>query len=374
MKPALSALRTGVLVGVPAAVLAAVLAACGGRGGAIPSTPPAVTVAHPQLLPFRDYLEVPGNTAASRTVNLVARVQGYLRKIYFRDGSLVKAGEPLFLVEPDSYQATVKLNEAQLHQAQAEFERQKRLIEANATSKSTVESWQSQRDAAAANTELAQLNLGYTHISAPFAGRIGRRQVDEGNLVGNGGATQLATLEQLEPMYVYFNVNERDLLRVRQQMAERQMTKLPDVVPVEIGLQTDSGYPYHGTLDFVDTGVNTSSGTLQVRASFPNDNGALLPGLFVKVRIATGPPRPMLAVPDVAVGHDQAGPYVLLVDAQSVVTLRHVQIGGLLNGMRAIPQGLAAEDRVVVDGLLNAAPGNRVTVLERAAASGAAGR
>jgi RND family efflux transporter MFP subunit len=356
------------------AALAGALAACGGAGKGAAPAPPQVTVARPQRLEFRDYLEVTGNTAASRTVNLVARVQGYLRKIYFRDGSLVSAGEPLFLIEPDSYQATVKLNEAQLHQAQAEFERQKRLIEANATSKSSVENWQSQRDAAAANTELAQLNLSYTHISAPFAGRIGRRQVDEGNLVGNGGATQLATLEQLKPMYVYFNVNERDLLRVRQQMAERHMTKLPEVVPVQAALQTDSGYPYQGTLDFVDTGVNTSSGTLQVRATFPNDDGALLPGLFVRVRIATGPPRPMLAVPDVAVGHDQAGPYVLLVDAQSVVTQRHVQIGAVLNGMRAITHGLAAADRVVVDGLLNAAPGNRVTVVERAGAGAAAGR
>ncbi|HEV8019290.1 MAG TPA: efflux RND transporter periplasmic adaptor subunit [Steroidobacteraceae bacterium] len=346
--------------------LVAALAACG-RGGSVPApTPPAVTVAHPQLLPFRDYLEVPGNTVASRTVNLVARVQGYLRKVYFRDGSLVTAGEPLFLIEPDAYQATVQLNEAQLRQAQAEFERQQRLIEANATSKSSVENWQSQRDAAAANTQLAQLNLSYTHISAPFAGRIGRRQVDEGNLVGNGGATQLATLEQLKPMYVYFNVNERDLLRIRQQLAERHMTRLPDVVPVEVGLQTDRDYPYQGTLDFVDTGVSTSSGTLQVRASFPNDDGRLLPGLFVKVRVATGPPQPTLAVPDVAVGHDQAGAYVLLVDAQSMVSQRHVQIGGLLNGMRAITQGLAAADRVVVDGLLNAAPGNRVTVLEHA--------
>ena len=246
------------------------------------------------------------------------------------------------------------------------------LIEANATSTSTVESWQSQRDAAAANTQLAQINLSYTHISAPFAGRIGRRQVDEGNLVGNGGATQLATLEQLKPMYVYFNVNERDLLRIRQQVAARHMTKLPDVVPVEVGLQTDPDYPYQGTLDFVDTGLNTSSGTLQVRASFPNDDGRLLPGLFVKVRVATGPPYPMLAVPDVAVGHDQAGPYVLVVDAQSLVNQRHVQIGAVQNGLRAITQGRAVEDRVVVDGLLNAAPGNRVTVLERAAPGAAA--
>ncbi len=356
-----------------AAVCAVLLGSCRGAGNAPAPAPPQVTVAHPRRLPFREYLEETGNTVASRSVNLVARVQGYLRHVYFKDGSNVEAGAPLFLIEPDSYEAMVKLNEAQLDNARAEYQRQQRLIAENATSKASVENWRAQMEMAQANTQLAQLNLGYTRISAPFSGRIGRHLVDEGNLVGNGTATQLATIEQIRPMYVYFNVNERDLLRIRQRMAEQHLTRLPDVVPVEVALQTDTGFPYHGTLDFVDVAVNTSSGTLQVRATFANDDGRLLPGLFVRLRIATTPAQQLLAVPDVAVGHDQAGAYLLVVDAQSLVSQKRVQIGGLNDGMRAITQGVTDADRVVVEGLLNAAPGNHVSVLERAAPAGAPG-
>jgi len=346
-----------------AGIAIAGLAACG-HGGAPEHAPPLVTVARPQTLAYHDYFEATGNTAASRSVNLVARVEGYLRKVYFRDGSYVAAGAPLFLIEPEQYEAKVKLNKAQLTSARAEYERQQRLIAENATSKASVENWLAQRETAEANTELAQINLDYAHLNAPFAGHIGRHLIDAGNLVGSGSATQLATLDQVRPIYVYFNVNERDLLQIRKRMAEQNMSKLPDVVPVEVGLQTDRNFPYQGTLDFVDVAVNAASGTLQARATLANDDSRLLPGLFVKLRIALGPPRATPGVPDTAVSHDQAGAYVLVVDGQSVVSQRRVETGGVVNGVRAITSGLSEADRVVVDGLLNAAPGNRVTVRE----------
>jgi RND family efflux transporter MFP subunit len=347
------------------ALVATSLTGCEG-GHAEPPTPaPAVTVSHPQALAFQEYLELTGSTVASRTVNLNARVEGYLRKVYFHDGSYVRAGTPLFLIEPEPYAAKVQLNEAQQISAAAEYQRQQRLIAQQATSKSSLESWLAQRDAARANTELARINLSYTRISAPFTGRIGRHLIDEGNLVGNGQATLLATIEQLSPIYVYFNVNERDVLRVRQAIAAQGLTRMPDSVPVEAALQTDEGYSLHGTLNFVDTSINPGSGTLQVRASFTNEDRRLQPGMFVRVRVAIGPQTDYSAVPDTAVGHDQAGSYLLVLDRQSRVTQLRVKTGGILNGMRAITQGVASEDRVIVDGLLNAIPGEPATALER---------
>jgi RND family efflux transporter MFP subunit len=349
------------------ALMTASLCGCTGASTATPSAPtPPVTVTRPQRVAFQDYLELTGNTVASRSVNLTARVEGYLRKVYFSDGSSVPAGTPLFLIEPEAYEARVRLNEAQLTNAEAEYERQQQLVKQQATSRANLDNWLAQRDAAKANTDLARITLSYTHVAAPFAGRVGRHLVDEGSLVGSGQPTPLATLEQISPIYAYFNVNELDVLRVRAAMAAQHLTRVQGVIPVEAALQTDVDYPYHGTLDFIDTGVNASTGTLQARASFANADSKLLPGLFVKLRIAIGPAVFTLAVPDVAVGRDQAGSYILIVDELSRVVQRRVETGGLASGMRSITRGLDPQDRVIVDGLLNAAPGGTVTPIERA--------
>jgi len=358
-------LWTLLVLGSSLCVIATSLGGCDKVSGAATPPLPTVTVARPQQLAFGEYLELTGNTVASRSVNLTARVEGYLRKVYFRDGSTVETGAPLFLIEPEPYEARVRLNEAQLISARAEYERQQRLITQQATSRANLENWLAQRDAAQANTQLARINLTYTHVAAPFTGRLGRHLVDEGNLVGNGQATLLATIEQLSPIYVYFNVNERDVLHVRQRLAAQHLAQVPEGVPVEAALQTDEGYPYRGTLDFIDTGINPSTGTLQVRASFANDDRKLRSGMFVRLRIAIGPEEEFPAVTDTAVGHDQAGSYLLLLDAQSRVVQQRVTTGGLVNSMRAIRKGLTGEDRVIVAGLLNATPGRRVRAIER---------
>jgi RND family efflux transporter MFP subunit len=344
------------------------LAACGGRNQYQPPPPPAVTVSKPLRLPVTDYLETTGSVAALRTVDLVARVEGYLRSVDFTDGSLVKAGELLFVIEPEPYQAKLAGAQAQLDNAKSEYQRQLRMMKENATSQASVDKWLSQRDSDAANVTLARINLGYTHITAPFAGRIGRHLVDPGNLVGSAGtATKLATLEQIIPIYVYFSINERDVLRVRAaaQAQGKPINAEAPRVPVEVGLQTDNGYPYRGTLDFADTGVSSGSGTLQLRAVVPNAERVLLPGLFARLRIALGPPKPMLMVPDRVVSYDQVGSYVLLVDAEHKVLQRRVETGPLRDGLRAIVSGLDADSEVVVDGLLNAVPGNAVSPSER---------
>ena len=347
---------------------AALLAACGKSNQYHPPPPPAVTVSKPLSLPVTDYLQATGSVAASKTVDLVARVEGYLRSVDFKDGSLVKSGDLLFVIEPEPYAAKLASQQAQLLNAQSEYERQLRMIKENATSQANVEKWQSQRDQAAAAVTLAKINLAYTRITAPFTGRIGRHLVDPGNLVGSAGsATKLATLEQIQPAYVYFSINERDVLRVRAAARARgtPINAEAPAVPVMLGLQTESGYPHEGTLDFANTGLDTGSGTLQLRAVVPNPERLFLPGLFARLRIALDAPTPRLTVPDRIVGNDQVGAYVFLVSAEHKVVQQRVETGSVENGMRAILSGLAPDSEVVVDGLQNAIAGNTVTPLEQ---------
>jgi RND family efflux transporter MFP subunit len=350
------------------------VAACGSRNRYQPPPPPTVTVSKPVRLPVTDYLDTTGSVAAYKSVDLVARVEGYLRTVNFQDGSVVNAGQVLFVIEPEPYRAKLQGQEAQLLDAQSEYDRQLRMIKENATSQANVDKWRSQRDEAQANVTLARINLAYTQITAPFSGRIGRHLVDPGNLVGSSGsATKLATLEQIDPAYVYFSLNERDLLRVRAAAQARgQPLNQTPRVPVYLGLQTENGYPHQGTLDFANTGLDTGSGTLQLRAVVPNGQRVFLPGLFARVRIPRGEPAAQLMVPDRVVGNDQVGSYVMLVAADHKVQQRRVEIGPAQDGLRAILSGLEPGSEVVVDGLQNAVPGNMVSPIERPLAAPAA--
>ena len=343
------------------------LMACGKRNQYQPPPAPPVTVSKPLRMPVTDYLQSTGSVAAFKTVDLMARVEGYLRSVDFKDGSVVKAGQLLFVIEPEPYQAKLASYQAQLLDAQAEYDRQLRMIKENATSQANVDKWLSQRDQAAAAVTLAKINLSYTRVTAPFDGRIDRHLVDPGNLVGTmGTATKLATIEQIDPAYVYFSINERDLLRVRAAV-QTQTKKLGEApaVPVQVALQTDEGYPHLGTLDFAGSGLDTGSGTLQLRASVPNARYTLLPGLFARLRIGLAAPVPRLVVPDRIVSSDQAGSYLLTVGPDQKVRQQRIETGPLESGFRAVLAGLDANSEVVIDGLQNAIPGNLVTATER---------
>jgi RND family efflux transporter MFP subunit len=356
--------RRGLLILAAFLVSGALLSACGRRNQYQPPPAPAVTVSRPLLLPVTDYLQATGSVAAFKTVDLVARVEGYLRSADFTDGSLVKAGDLLFVIEPEPYQAKLASQQAQLLMAQTEYERQLRMIKENATAQASVDKWRSQRDQAQAAVTLARINLGYTRITAPFAGRIGRHLVDPGNLVGgSGGPTKLATIEQIDPALAYFSINERDVLRVRAAALAQgvSITGQAPRVPVYVGLQTEQGFPHDATLDFAGTGLDTGSGTLQLRAVIPNPQRIFLPGLFVRLRVPLSKPTPRLMVPDRVVTNDQVGSYLLLVDANHKVVQRRIEIGTLEDGLRAVISGLDADSDVVVDGLQNAVPGNAVT-------------
>ena len=336
---------------------------------------PPVTVQHPTSQPVTEYLDLTGTTAASKTVDLMARVSGYLESVNFEDGAFVDKGQLLFVIEPAPYQQQLALNQAALVQAQSEYDRQQELIKQNATSTSNVEKWLSTRDQAQAQVELAKINLSYTRVTAPFAGRIGRRQVDPGNLVGAGSPTKLATLDQLLPIYVNFNLNERDALQMREAMRKLGLEPKAAVgkAPVEVGLSNEKGYPHEGVLDFVDNEISGSTGTIAMRAIFKNEDKSLFSGLFARVRIPLGEPRPMLVIPNSAIGNDQQGDYVFLVDANDVVVRQTIVKGPLTpSGDCAIRSGLAAADRVVVNGILNARPGQKVAPTESSAAIPAA--
>jgi RND family efflux transporter MFP subunit len=321
------------------------------------------------------YLEATGNAAAVNSVKLIARVEGYLQEIKYQDGTFVKKGTPLFVIEPQPYK--VKLEQAQaaeegaqaaLLNAQANFARQEQLQARDVSTQANLDNARASRDTgranvqqAHANTETAEINLGYTTVVAPFDGVVTARQVSVGELVGGSQPSELASIVQLDPIWVWFNLSERDVQRVRRNMAQHGINAadLINKAPLEVGLQTDTGYPFKGVLDYAAPTVNPSTGTLQLRGIFQNPNRALLPGYFVRVRVPLRGEQALL-VSEVAIGTDQAGRYVLAVNADNVVEQQRVQLGQSFGDMRAIESGLKPDQRIVVAGILDAVPGQKV--------------
>jgi RND family efflux transporter MFP subunit len=357
------------------AVLAAgVLAACGQSNTYQPPPPPKVTVAKPVEQKVTRYFEATGNTAAINSANLVARVQGFLTEIKYADGQPAKKGEHLFTIEPEPYQ--LKLQQAQAAEAaaqatvvqtQADFERQQDLVQRQAASKAAFDTATANRDnakakllQAQADTKQAQINLAYTHVVAPFDGIVTARQVSIGELVGSGGTQVLATIVQLDPIYVNFTASERDVLHVRDMLYKRGV-RASDLIgtEVDVGLQTDPGYPHKGKLDYIAPTLNQGTGTLAARAELPNANRLMLPGFFVRVRVPLEE-TPALLVPSVALGSDQGGRYVLTVNGDNVVEQRKVEVGPAVGALAVIESGLKADDRVITAGLLRAIPGQKV--------------
>ena len=369
--------------GAMAALLS--LSACSDENHYVAPPPPKVTVATPTKQAVTRYLELTGNTVAVNSADLVARVAGFVHDIQYQDGAIVTKGTPLFTIEPEPYD--VKLKQAQaaeasaqatLTQTQAEYDRQSALVSSQTVSRASYDQAKANRDAAQgsfdqahANTKLAQLNYDYAHVTAPFDGVVMARQVSVGQFVGGGGApTVLATIVQVDPIYATYNISERDVLRLRDVMAKRGMNR-DDLmqVPVEIGLQSESGYPHKGHFNYAAPMINASTGTLAARAIFDNKDRALLPGYFVRVRIPVEDQPDALLVPDVALGSDQSGRYLLVVNKDNVVEHRNIKTGPLIDGMRVIDDGLKADDSVVVAGVLRAIPGQKVDPQVQAAAN-----
>jgi len=341
----------------------------------VPPPPPKVEVAAPVQRGITRYLEATGNTAPIKNVDLVARVQGFLQSINYKDGDFVKGGTTLFTIEPETYklkldqaQAAETGMEASMKQAEADYKRQSDLVQKQAVSQATLDTSTAARENAQANlqqaqvnTKIAAVNYGYTNVTAPFDGIVSAHLVSIGELVGVSSPTQLATIVALDPIYVNFNVNEQDVLRIREEARRRGMTA-DDLksLPVEVGLQTESGFPHKGNLDYASPTLNQSTGTLPVRGVLPNPDRVLLPGYFVRVRVPFEQQKDALLVPDVALGSDQSGRYVLVVNGENVVEQRKVRTGPLEGDLRVIESGLKPDDRVITAGLLRAIPGQRV--------------
>ena len=339
---------------VPAALAALALVGCGGsRNAYVPPPPPKVVVARPCKRPVTLYFELTGNTQAFNSVDLVARVQGYLDSIDYKDGAFVTKGTQLFGIERDVYQAQLDQAKAALETAQAthayntaEYQRQSTLGRQDFASQATVQQWKSNVDQAAgsvanakAQIELAEINLGYTKVLAPFDGVISNHLVDVGALVGVSGPTKLATIVQTDPIYVYFNLSEPQVLAIKESNAKVGLPfRTTDLssIPVEIGLQGEEGYPHKGHMDYAAPQVDPSTGTLTVRAVLDNKDYTLLPGLFARVRTPIAHKDKALLISNAAIGTSQEGSYALVVGADNVVQRKVVKTGDRQGQLRII--------------------------------------
>jgi RND family efflux transporter MFP subunit len=356
------------------------LAACEEKNTYVAPPPPKVTVAPVLQEPVTRFLELTGNTASINSVQLNARVQGFLTSINYQDGQLAKKGSVLFVIEQDQYKAsldqakaTLAANQALQVQAEAEYNRQAQLAKQDFASQATLDQARAKRDQSVANVanaeaavQTAQINLGYTQVTAPFDGLVTAHQQDVGALVGYSGPTQLASIVQVDPIYVWFSLSEQQVLNIKEHLAKTGRTlmsverRIGDI-PVEIGLQTEQGFPHRGKLDYIAPQVDPNLGTLTVRGIFDNKDMALLPGLFARVRLPLGEAAQTILVPDAAIGHNQLGAYVLTVNTDNVVAQTSITTGQLqANGLRSVESGLKVGDRVIISGLQRAVPGSKI--------------
>lgn len=357
----------------------------GGPGGGMPP-PPAVGVVTVQPASVPLARELPGRLEAWRTAQVRARVAGIVQKRLFAEGSDVKAGQSLFQLDAGVYRATLDSAlaaqakaEANLAQAQATRQRNEPLVAAQAISQqewiaSDTALRQAQADLATAKAavQTARLNVEYASVLAPIAGRIGRAQVTEGALVGQGEATLLATIQQVHPLYVNFTQSANEVLRLRQALAAGRLSSAGEqAARIEVLLDDGSVHPHAGRLLFSDLTVDPTSGQVTLRAELPNPQGLLLPGLYVKVRVRQAQAERAVLLPQQAVTRGAAADTVLVVGADRTVAPRPVKIGGAQAGQWVVLEGLQPGEQVVVDGFQKIRPKTPVTPVPWAPAGAA---
>jgi RND family efflux transporter MFP subunit len=352
------------------------LAGCVRAPSAAPeAAPTAVTVSLPVERDVTDHADFTGRTAAVDSVEVRARVWGYLDKVNFKEGALVKKDDVLFEIDPRVYRADLERAEGNVAQFEArvrrlerDYHRAKSLLARGAVGQEEYDRYEADyREAVAnlhvakANCELAVLNLGYAKVTAPVSGRVSRYVVTVGNLIQSGdqnGGTVLTTVVSVDPMYVYFDMDERTVLRVRELIREGKARSARETEwPVALGLATEEGFPHQGTIDFEDNQVNPKTGTLRVRGVFPNQDEFLSPGLFARVRVPIGRAHRALLVTDRAIDTDQGQKVVYVVNDENEVVSRPVRPGALHEGLREITDGLMPGEKVIVSGLQQARPG-----------------
>jgi RND family efflux transporter MFP subunit len=342
------------------------------------TAPTSVTVSYPAERNVTDYADFTARIAAVDSVEVRARVWGYLEKVNFKEGDLVKQGDILFELDPRPYEALlnqakakVRQDEAQLAYDEAEYQRNLKLVRTGAVSQSDLD-----KTAAARGVDLAniaadkaavasnELNLQYTKVTAPVSGRVSRYFVTVGNLIQSGdqnGGTLLTTIVSINPMYAYLDIDEHTIQRIRRLVREGKFKSADDTAwPVSLGLATEESFPHEGTINFVDNQVNAKTGTLSVRGVFPNKDQALSPGFFARVRVPISPSHKALLVSERALDNDQGQKILYVVNDKNEVVSRPVRTGQLHGGLRTIEEGLKSGERVVVNGLQQVRPGATV--------------
>ncbi|QLC26558.1 efflux RND transporter periplasmic adaptor subunit [Parasphingopyxis algicola] len=374
-------------------VCLAFLAGCSGSEQA-QQTAPQVTVQTPEIRSIVDWDEYTGQFEAVESVEVRARVSGYLQRIYFREGSIVRRGALLVRIDPRPFEAALAEARAALEGALtrrdlavADLGRAELLLSEQAISQEEYDARvQARREtqtgvaAARAAVRQAQLELGFTQVRAPVTGRVGAREITVGNLVSGGGPTStlLTTIYSVDPIYFTFTANEAAYLNYYRQNREGSRPSSRDVAnPVRLRLQDEEAFVHEGRMTFVDNRVDPDTGTVEGRAIFENDDGLFIPGMFGRLQLLGSSEYEALLVPDAAILSDQSNKIVMTVNEENIVEPRQVELGSLQEGnMRVIRTGLERSDRVVVGGLMRARPGNPVTPVaaEEPAAGEAAGR
>jgi RND family efflux transporter MFP subunit len=371
-----------------AVTLATFQVGCGKSGGAGqgPPPPPQVSVAAVVEKRVKDWDEFTGRFQAVETVEIRPRVSGYIDKIAFKEGGLVKQGDLLFIIDPRPYQADydraaadVKRYKTALELARIESTRVQRLRESGAVSQeeldertSTVAQAEANVAGAQATLESASLNLGFTRVTSPVTGRVSRAEVTRGNLVtgGNNGGTLLSSVVSMDPIYLYFDGDEQAYLRYTQMARAGERSSSRDAPnPVQVGLANEEGFPHSGTMDFVDNQLNPQTGTIRARAILANKDGLFTPGLFARVQLVGSDEYNAILIDDRAVNTDQSQKYVFLVGADNKVEYRKVKLGRVIDGLRIVREGLKPGDVIVVNGAQRVHPGLTVAP-QRVAMSG----
>jgi len=359
------------------ALVAAMGAGCGRQKPPPAPTPPTVSVAEVVQREVMEWDEYTGRLEPVESVEVRARVNGYLESIHFEDGVLVKKGDLLFVIDPRPYKTEYDRAEAELARAQTrlelasnDFDRAARLFKSRAVSEEEYDSRgkakkeaDSNLTAAKAALESARLNLEYTRVHAPIDGRISRRYVTAGNLVhgGTGMPTLLTTIVSVDPIYCYVDADERSVLKYQQLSREGKRVSARDFkIPCEMALANETGFPHKGIIDFVDNRLDPNTGTLRARGVFTNGTRELTPGLFARLRIPGSGNYRALLLPDRAFGSDQTVKFVYVVNAQNKVEFRPVTLGPMVDGLRVVRDGLKAGEKVIVEGHMRVRPGIQV--------------
>jgi multidrug efflux system membrane fusion protein len=348
------------------ALSVAVMAGCDGNAAETAAPPPSVSAAPVLIKSIKQWDEFSGRIEAVQTVQLRPRVSGYIDQVNYREGDEVKAGDVLFTIDARSYRAALAQAEAQLARARSaagqtrgEADRARKLTDLQAMSTELYEQRRSAADEAGAEVQAAQaavdaarLDLDWTKVRAPIAGRAGRALVTAGNLVGAGDAASVLTTVVSDQVHVHFDADEATFLRYSRLARDGARPSGRDGdLPVKVGLVGEDGYPHNGQVDFVDNQLSAGTGTIRVRALLDNDDHSLVPGLYARVRLPGSGEFEAMLVDDKAVLTDQDRKYVYVVDGQGKAQRRDVQLGGLADGLRIVSSGLQAGDRVIVDGV-----------------------